>query len=122
MTERDIDWNNNNLQCALGIMLDKGILYDEGLVQAGKEKLYTKNNLVGYVLYLHVRGGLFDDKEKTLVQLEKYFKAMSKSKLRELVNARLRKFVRTNVFLKGARAKDGVEVSVSKKQPMRKVV
>jgi hypothetical protein len=102
--------------------LDKGILYDEGLVQAGKEKLYTKNNLVGYVLYLHVRGGLFDDKEKTLVQLEKYFKAMSKSKLRELVNARLRKFVRTNVFLKGARAKDGVEVSVSKKQPMRKVV
>lgn len=122
MVQQDIDWNDNNLQCALGIMLDKGVLYDEGLVQAGKETLYTKNQLVGYILYLHVRGGLFNDKEKTLVQLEKYLKAMSKPKLRELINARLRKFVRTNVILKGAREKDGVEISVRKKQPMRKVV
>tara|TARA_B110000483_G_scaffold229858_1_gene294385 strand:+ start:950 stop:1333 length:384 start_codon:yes stop_codon:yes gene_type:complete len=119
---REVDWNETNLQCALGMMLDKGLLYDEGLVRTGEEKRYTKNLLIGYVLYLHVRGGLFDDKQKTLVELQKYFKSMTKSALRELINSRLRKYVRVYTEVKGARKKDGVEVSVRKKQHMRKVV
>lgn len=122
MGAREINWTETNLQCALGIMLDRGILYDEGLIRSGVEKEYTKNHMIGYALYLHVRGGLFDDKQKTVLELEKYFKAMTKSALRELINARLRKYIRVHTVLKGARERDGVKVSVSKKQPVRKVV
>lgn len=122
MVKREVDWNETNLQCALGIMLDKGLLYDEGLVRTGEEKRYTKNDLIGYVLYLHVRGGLLDDKQKTLVELQKYFRSMTKSALRELINSRLRKYVRVHTEVKGVRKKEGVEVSVRKKHHVRKVV
>lgn len=117
-----INWTVSNLQCALGIMLDRMLLYDEGLIRARREQDYTKNEIVGYALYLQSRAGLFDDKKLLLIDLEKYLMKMTKSNLRELVNARLRKNVRVHTVVKGAREKDGVKVSVSKKQPMRKVV
>lgn len=122
MSKKEINWTVSSLQCALGIMLDRGVLYDEGLIRARRDDDYTKNEMVGYALYLQSRGGLFDDKKLTLTDLEKHLKKMTKSNIRELVNARLRKYVRVHTVVKGAREKEGVKVSVTKKQPVRKVV
>lgn len=119
---KQIKWKESNLQCALGMMLDRNLLYDEGLIVPNREKDYTKNDLIGYALYLHVRGGLFKDQEMTMKELDILFNKHTKGKLRLLINTAIRKYVRVHIVVKGTKDKDAVKVSVSKKQPVRKVV
>jgi hypothetical protein len=119
---KQIKWTESNLQCALGMMLDRNLLHDEGLIIPNREKDYTKNDLIGYALYLHVRGGLFNEQQMTMKELDVLFNKQTKGKLRQLINTAMRKYVRVHTVVKGTKEKDAVEVSVSKKQPVRKVV
>ena len=119
---KQIKWTESNLQCALGMMLDRNLLQDEGLITPNREKDYTKNDLIGYALYLHVRGGLFNEQQMSLKELDGFLNKHTKGKLRQLINTSIRKYVRVHTVVKGTKEKDAVEVSVSKKQPVRKVV
>lgn len=119
---KQIKWTESNLQCALGMMLDRNLLHDEGLISPNREKDYTKNDLVGYALYLHVRGGLFNEQQMTMKELDTFLNKHTKGKLRQLINTAIHKYVRVHTTVKGTKDKDGVEVSVSKKKPVRKVV
>lgn len=119
---KQIKWTESNLQCALGMMLDRNLLHEEGLVTPNREKDYTKNDLIGYALYLHVRGGLFDEQKMTMKELEASLSKRTKGSLRQLINTAIRKHVRVHTVVKGTKDREGVEVSVSKKQPVRKVV
>lgn len=105
-------WNEGNLECALGTMLDRNLLRGEGFVKPDKDKQYTKDDLVGYALYLHVRGGVFTDKELSFDNLRGYLNRQTKSDLREMINTRLRPITHKRVRVRGTKNAEAVSVDV----------
>ena len=84
------DWTEQNLECALGLMLDRNYVRGAGEVRKDKEKHYTKSDLVGYALYLHTRGDLYADKRMSFDALRTHLMGLTKGGLREDINRRLR--------------------------------
>lgn len=84
------DWTEENLECALGLMLDRNHVRGAGEVRKEREKYYTKSELVGYALYLHTRGNLYADKEMDFDALRTHLMSFAKGRLREDINRRLR--------------------------------
>jgi hypothetical protein len=112
-------WSESALQCALGTMLDKDLLEANGRVRRNTESMFTKRVIVGYALYLHVRGRLFDDKQMTLDRLERHLMRATKTDVVSMINARLGTHIRTRTTVRGTRSPQLVEVSVRKQQSMR---
>ena len=84
------DWTEQNLECALGLMLDRNHVRGAGEVRKDKEKHYTKSELVGYALYLHTRGDVYADKRMGFDALRAHLMSFTKADLREDINRRLR--------------------------------
>lgn len=100
------------LICAFGLMLDKNLLYGPGLINDKRVGVVSKEDLVNYAIYLHTRGGIYDDLKLTLEKLRVRLQRMTKGKLVTSINARLTSKPRAHTVVEGVNKKDGSKVSV----------
>lgn len=110
------------LICAFGLMLDKNLLYGPGLINEKRIGVVSKEDLVNYAIYLHTRGGIYDDLKLTLEQLRVRLQRMTKGRLVSSINARLISKPRAHTAVKGVNKKDGSNVSVKLEHMKQKLI
>lgn len=100
------------LVCALGLMLDKNMLYGPGLIREKQMGLVAKEDLVNYAIYLHTRGGLYDDLKLTLEALRPRLRRFTKGRLIASINERMVAKPRAHTKVKGLDKRDAAKVGV----------